>query len=463
MFRTIVRLSLVVAATAAAAFASSAYGAAQRTFVASYGLDANPCNLALPCRSFNAALAQTNPGGEVVILDTAAYGPMTITKSVKVIGPSGVYGGISVLGGAASTTGVVINAGDTDDVTLRGLDITGVPGTPPLPLIGVDIQNAGAVHIEKTSIGNFPEDNGACIQMTTTKTVRLYVVDSFLRHCLVGIAANGSAVSTSRSGVFVDNTRIERGFNANPASSSIGLWVRGFINASLRNSMISRNTTAVQLDADLANAGSTIDVINSELTQNTNGIRVTGTAGNAGSQLRIDGSQITNLTNDAVNVVNSAIGRNIVVGISGSNIAGLANAVTLVNNAADTNTRVWVEMNDSQVNNITNAIDLSTANGGKAYGLVRDSTVAHVNTVLKTRGSSTIAASLIRTQIDSCTIAVDHGFGVVRLDGNHIVQCANDFVNNGSGNIVSINNNLVYNVDNLSGFTYITPAIIPTK
>ena len=89
-----------------------------------------------------------------------------INKSIKVIGPSGVYGGISVLGGVGNpTTGVVINAGDNDDVILRGLDITGVPGGRPLPLIGIDIQNAGAVHIEKSSISNFPEDGGACIQV----------------------------------------------------------------------------------------------------------------------------------------------------------------------------------------------------------------------------------------------------------------------------------------------------------
>jgi len=54
-----------------------------------------------------------------------------------------VQGGLSLI-----TTGVTINAGDSDDVTLRGLDITGVPGAPPLPLVGIDIQNAGAVHIE---------------------------------------------------------------------------------------------------------------------------------------------------------------------------------------------------------------------------------------------------------------------------------------------------------------------------
>ena len=85
-----------------------AFGAAQRTFVASYGSDVGPppCSLASPCRSFNVAIGNTLAGGEVVILDTAGYGPMTINKSLKVIGPSGVYGGISVLGaGGGITTG----------------------------------------------------------------------------------------------------------------------------------------------------------------------------------------------------------------------------------------------------------------------------------------------------------------------------------------------------------------------
>jgi hypothetical protein len=129
---------------------SAAYGSAQRTFVASTGSDASPtCSLAAPCRSFNAAIVQTSLGGEVVILDTAGYGPMTINKAITVIGPSGIYGGISVLGAGAAVTGVTINAPASDTVKLRGLDIVGVPGGAPLPLHGIDIQNAGVVYIQK--------------------------------------------------------------------------------------------------------------------------------------------------------------------------------------------------------------------------------------------------------------------------------------------------------------------------
>lgn len=71
----------------------------QRSFVASYGNDANPCSVTLPCRSFNAALAQTVAGGEVIALDSAGYGTMTITQSASVIAPAGVYAGISVFSG----------------------------------------------------------------------------------------------------------------------------------------------------------------------------------------------------------------------------------------------------------------------------------------------------------------------------------------------------------------------------
>ncbi len=454
----------------ALAVATPAAALLQRTFVASYGVDppipgeysTRPCNLPLPCRTFNAAIGNAASGGEVVILDTAGYGPMTINKSIKIIGPAGVYGGISVQGGATPTTGIVVDAGDTDDVILRGLDISGVPGSAPLPLIGIDIQNAGAVHIEKSSIGNFPEDGGACIQVVTSKSMRVYVDDSFLRHCLTGIYANGNVVSSSRSALIVDNTRIERAFNSNPASSSIGLWVQGFMAASLRNSVISRNTFAVKVDANLAGASGALDIVDSLLTRNTNGVYLSGTAGGSNTQVKVAGSQLTSLTNDAFNLSNSAIGRNVFLTVSGTRIQGAANAVTLQNSAADVNTRMYVEMDSTQAANVANAIDTNSTNGGKAYAVVRDSTLAHLNTAVKTRGTFG-SVSLIRSQVNNCTIVVDHGAGIVRLDSSHIVKCADDFVNNGSGNIVSNGLNMVYDIDNLSGLVYITPTVILLK
>src|SRR5262245_34837012 len=87
-------LYLVVVALAAFPW-GSALPAAQRTFVASTGSDANPCTLTAPCRSFATAIANTSPNGEVIVKDTAGYGPVTITKSVSIVSPPGVYGGIA--------------------------------------------------------------------------------------------------------------------------------------------------------------------------------------------------------------------------------------------------------------------------------------------------------------------------------------------------------------------------------
>src|SRR2546430_17304299 len=92
-------------------------GPAQRTFVsAATGNDANPCNRTAPCRNFAAAIAQTQPGGEVVVLDSGGYGTVTITQAVSLVAPSGVYAGITVFGG----NGITINAGPSDIVTIRG-------------------------------------------------------------------------------------------------------------------------------------------------------------------------------------------------------------------------------------------------------------------------------------------------------------------------------------------------------
>src|SRR5437588_645215 len=64
------RRSAAPAHAAPAAPTSVAAGSAQRTFVsANHGNDANPCTVTSPCRNFAAAIAQTAPGGEVIVPD----------------------------------------------------------------------------------------------------------------------------------------------------------------------------------------------------------------------------------------------------------------------------------------------------------------------------------------------------------------------------------------------------------
>jgi hypothetical protein len=60
-----------------------------------------------PCRTFQFALSQTSPGGEIKALDPAPYGVVVITKSISITGVEGA--GIFRIFGAADA--ITINAG----------------------------------------------------------------------------------------------------------------------------------------------------------------------------------------------------------------------------------------------------------------------------------------------------------------------------------------------------------------
>ena len=120
-----IRLAVAAVATIAATLATGALAAlAQRTFVRSDGADANTCSIAQPCRSFTAALGKTAAAGEIIVLDSAGYGPVIINQSVAIIAPSGIYAGVSVF----SDDGVTVNGDATANVVLRGLTINGLGG-----------------------------------------------------------------------------------------------------------------------------------------------------------------------------------------------------------------------------------------------------------------------------------------------------------------------------------------------
>ena len=465
-------LPLAILAAIVLLIAADPAFSAQRTFVHSspLGSDANqflvpPCALATPCRTFNAAILVTDPKGEVVILDTAGYGPMTINKSIKIIGPSGVYGGISVLGGAGPppppTTGVVINAGDTDEITLRGLDISGVPGlVGPFPNIGIDVQNAAVVHIEKSSIGNFTQDDSACINVQSPNTTRVFVVDSLLRECNCAIFANGTTLLPNRSSVLMDNTRIERGKNTGGTGGlTFGVAMQGYMDVSIRNSVISREDFGIEFVDPVSGGSSHLTVINSEITRATAGISYSNAIANAVGQISIEGSQLVNT--GGISVSTSAAGGGVSLNIARSRIEFSGGDGIHVANSAPAGTVMFLTMSDSQIANIPgSALDLSATSGGQVIANVRDSTLAQAGTLLKTSGASPLTVGLIRSNLHGGQTAIDHGHGVVLLDGSHVSLNAKSFVNNGSGSIMSLKNNFVFGNIDAPGPVYITPSFI---
>jgi len=143
------RLTPIASAFAVAGMlACSTAEAVQRSFVASFGNDANVaslCTLASPCRSFTAAQGVTDANGEIIALDAAGYGAITITKSISIIANPGVYAGIS-----ASTGNAVTIATAGVNVTLRGLNINGVGATT-----GIRMTNGSRLTVENCVISNF--------------------------------------------------------------------------------------------------------------------------------------------------------------------------------------------------------------------------------------------------------------------------------------------------------------------
>jgi hypothetical protein len=134
----------------ALALPSSAFGLPNRGWVSGTGDDANSCSSTAPCKTFAGALTKTAAGGVITCLDPGGYGTVVIRKSIA-IKCSDTEAGI----GAAGTNAVTVNAGVTDKVTLKGLDLNGTGVGPRTGLVGVRVLSAASVHITDSEIYRF--------------------------------------------------------------------------------------------------------------------------------------------------------------------------------------------------------------------------------------------------------------------------------------------------------------------
>jgi Right handed beta helix region len=174
--------------------------AAPRAFVASSGNDrgAARCTLNNPCRTFQAAHDAVDAGGEVVALDTAEYGSVTVTKSVSILGSPGAIAIITVPTGS----GVVV-ATPGVSVVLRNLNITGVPNGLVFVTAGADMSAGNSLSIENCVFSNLTVG----LRVSSASDVR--IVNSVMR----GNTVYGASIS---AGATVDVVRSQ--FMGNGAS-----------------------------------------------------------------------------------------------------------------------------------------------------------------------------------------------------------------------------------------------------
>jgi hypothetical protein len=131
---------------------AEAHAQATRTWVSGVGDDVNPCSRTAPCKTFAGAISKTAAGGEINILDPGGYGTVTITKSITIDGGNDFA---SIL--SASTTGITINVGASDVVTIRNVSINGTSkGTSP-GLNGIRVIGGGTVHVENVVLAGLTQ------------------------------------------------------------------------------------------------------------------------------------------------------------------------------------------------------------------------------------------------------------------------------------------------------------------
>jgi hypothetical protein len=243
------------------AFAAGANAQSPRTWVSANGDDVNPCDRTSPCKTFAGAISKTLAGGEITVLDSGAFGSVTITKAITINGDGALAGILS-----AGTNAVNVNAGAADVVILRGLSINGAgSGTN-----GIRFLNGGHLVVENTTIQGFTQRG---IDVSLTASRRLTVRDTTI------IGGNTSLYVTSTVGtpfVAVSNVALRGasyGINALAGNvdvresvisqhSVFGVYADGISSISLENTAVIGNEVAVQSQAGAAVYLSDTDVFN---------------------------------------------------------------------------------------------------------------------------------------------------------------------------------------------------------
>ena len=246
------------AALAILAVAVAAPGQAQlnRTAVSAAGNDANTCAPAAPCRTFARAMSQTNASGEILVLDSAGYGPFTIDRSVTIQAAPGVYAGVT----ASSGNAVSLSLPPSGKAVIRGLTLEGL-GTATWGIYGF----AGTVHIENCIVNGFVEGIGIGGYTAT-------ISDTEVRNSTTA----GIVVANAGNRAVLERVRIKN-------NGSFGLIVQDSAKATIRNSVVSGHFVGLT-----AVFNGVLNVENTESTRNSSGI-----GSDSGGTVRVSNTFVT--------------------------------------------------------------------------------------------------------------------------------------------------------------------------
>ncbi|SPE39203.1 conserved hypothetical protein [Candidatus Sulfopaludibacter sp. SbA3] len=221
-----------------------------RSWVSSTGSDSNNCSRSAPCATFQGALANTNSGGEIDVVDAGDYGAVVISQSVTIDG-----GG---MGRIASTApghnnfdlgdGIQVTSGN---VSLLNLSILPSSGASR----GVYVWfGAGSVSIRNVHISGFPEG-------VTTDGPQTVVTDSLIEGVGTALFCRGTNCAF-RNDSLIDN-------------SGYGIKLADAATALIDSCLITNSGVALQSGTGF-DSGGTAQLTNTTITNNTVGMQAFG-------------------------------------------------------------------------------------------------------------------------------------------------------------------------------------------
>ncbi len=144
-----IRAATIIAATAFAATPASAL--VNRAFASGTGTDSASCGtVAAPCKTLQFVHDKVvNPGGEIVLMGSGEYGPITITKALSIVNNGA--GVASVTQATAAQNAIYVKAAATDVVLLRGLTLDGAWAASA----GVYVQSGGTLQMMDCVVRRF--------------------------------------------------------------------------------------------------------------------------------------------------------------------------------------------------------------------------------------------------------------------------------------------------------------------
>jgi hypothetical protein len=265
MMKTAVALGLLVLGC------SLAQAGPDRTWVSGVnGDDINPCSRTAPCKTFAKAYQVTAAGGQINVVDAGSFGTLTIDHSITIDGSESFSGILA----SNDVNGVIVNAGASDVVVLRGLSIQGAGEN------GIKFVAGGKLYVEDCRIFGGMQRG---IDFEPTGKSELYVKDSILRdHSAAGIGVQPGAAGSAQ--VTIEHTRLEGNQN--------GISVLDNSKVTMRDSVASSNSSNGVLVTSTA-ASTEVNLEDCLIANNSaNGIKASG-SGNNKAKVRFSGSTVT--------------------------------------------------------------------------------------------------------------------------------------------------------------------------